>query len=84
MNKTFSLEQISRTGEVDANSILRQHKLGLMARFLEMKTVNPKMKQKEIAKDLGYSSSTLQRYRYDKKCKILIKQRIPKELQDIK
>ena len=32
---------------------------------MESKFVNPKMKQKQIAKELGYSSSTLQRYRYD-------------------
>ena len=56
MNNTFSLEQISKTGNVDANSILLQHKLDLMARFMEIESINPKLKQKE----LGCSSSTLQ------------------------
>ena len=65
MNNTFSLEQISRTGNLDANLILLQHKLDLMARFMEMKSVNPKIKRKEIARELGYSSSTLQRYGQD-------------------
>ena len=50
-NKTFSLEQKSRTGKLVANLILRQHKLDLRARFMEIKTYNPKMKQKEIAKE---------------------------------
>ena len=34
---------------------------------MEIKSINPKMKQKEIAKELGYSSSSLQRCRQDKK-----------------
>ena len=45
MSKTFSLEQISRTGNLDANLILCRHKLGLMARFMEIKSINPNMKQ---------------------------------------
>ena len=32
---------------------------------MEIKAINPKMKQKEIAKQLCCSSSTLQRHRYD-------------------
>ena len=36
-----------------------------MARFMEITSINPKMKQKEIAKKLGFSNSTLQRYRND-------------------
>ena len=36
-----------------------------MARFREIKSLNPKLKQSEIAKELGCSTSTLQRYRQD-------------------
>ena len=36
-----------------------------MADFMSMKYENPKVKQSEIANRLGYSSSTLQRYRND-------------------
>ena len=32
---------------------------------MEYKSVNPRMKQKELAKELTYSSSTIQRYRQD-------------------
>ena len=36
-----------------------------MAEFMKFKNENPKMKQTEIANQLGMSSSTLQRYRND-------------------
>ena len=36
-----------------------------MARFMEIISINPKLKQSEIADELGYSSSTLKRYRQD-------------------
>ena len=65
MNNTFSLEQISKTGNLDANLILRQYKLDLMSRFMEMKSNNPKFTQKQISKELGFSDSTLKRYRND-------------------
>ena len=42
MNNTFSLEQISRTGSLDAKITLRQHKLDLMARRMDNKSVNQK------------------------------------------
>ena len=58
MNHTISLEQISRTANLDANLIVRRHKLDLKAPFMEIKSINPKMKQKEIAREVGYSSST--------------------------
>ena len=64
MNNTFSLQQISRTSNLDANLISRQNKLSLMADFLRIKYENPNLKQSEIANQVGYSS-TLQRYRND-------------------
>ena len=65
MNNSFSLQQISRTGNHDSNLISRQYKLNLMADFMRVKYENPKMKQSEIANQLGYSTSNLQRYRND-------------------
>ena len=61
MNNTFSLAQISKTRSLDSNRILRQYKLALMARFVEVKSINTKLRQDQIAKDLGCSTSTLQR-----------------------
>ena len=67
MNHTFSLQQISRTVNLDSTLISRQYKLNLMADFMWNKYAIPKVEQSEVANQLGYSSSTLQRYR--KKCK---------------
>ena len=36
-----------------------------MAKFIQNKFENPKLKQFEMADQLGYPSSTLQRYRHD-------------------
>ena len=65
MNNSFSLQQIQKTSNLDANLISRQYKLNLMADFMKVKYENPKMRQSEIANQLGMSSSTLQRYRND-------------------
>ena len=65
MNNSFSLQQIQKTSNLDANLIYRQYKLNLMADFMRLKYENPKMKQSEIADQLGLSSSTLQSYRND-------------------
>ena len=81
MNNTISLDQISKTGNLDPNLILHQLKLDLMARFMKIKSGNPKMKQKELAKELGYSSSTLQRYRQDIKMQSPHKLNNPKRRQ---
>ena len=65
MNNTFSLQQIQKTSNLDANLLSRQYKLNLMADFMRLKYKNPKMKQSELANQLSMSSSTLQRYRND-------------------
>ena len=52
MNNTFSLEQISETVNLDSSLIFRQYKLNLMARFMEIKSLNPKIRQDQIAKEL--------------------------------
>ena len=41
---------------------MRQYKLDKIAKFMETKSKNPKLKQSEIAKLLELSSSTIQRY----------------------
>ena len=50
MNNTVPLEQISKTGHIDSNLIIHQNKLDLLARFLKIKSVNPKIGQDQIAK----------------------------------
>ena len=65
MNNSFTLQQISRTGNLDSNLKTCQYKLNFMADFMRLKYENPKMKQSELTNQLGYSSSTLQRYGND-------------------
>ena len=65
MNNSFFLQQIQKTSNLDANLISREYKLNLMADFMRVKYENPRMRQSEIANQLGMSSSTLQRYRND-------------------
>ena len=62
---TFSIKQISKTGLFESSWILRQYKLALMARFMEINSANPKLRQDQKAKEIGWSSSILQRYGYD-------------------
>ena len=65
MRNSFSLQQIQKTTNLDANLISRLYKLKFLADFMRVKYENPKLKQIEIANQLGLSSSTLQRYRND-------------------
>ena len=65
MNNSFSLQQIQKTSNLDANLISRQYKLNVMADFVRLKYEKPRMKQSQIANQIGLSTSTLQRYRND-------------------
>ena len=67
MNGTFPSNQISKTGKLGAQLKLRHYKLDLITRFIEFKSINPKIRQDQKAKELSYSSSILQRCRPDKK-----------------
>ena len=66
MNNTFSLEQIGKTGDLNADLMMRQYKMDKMAKITETKSVNPKLKQSEIPKELPKSISTLQRCRRER------------------
>ena len=63
MNNQFSLEQIAKTDDLNADLIMRQYKLDKMVKFMDIKSLNQKLKQSEIAKEVAISTSTLQRYR---------------------
>ena len=75
MNNTFPLEEISKTVNFDSNLVFRQYKLDLKASFMQIKSLNPSLKQDQIEKKLSCSSSTLQRYRND--MNVLSPYRIP-------
>ena len=65
MNNSFSLQETQTTSNLDANLKSRHYKLNLMADFMKLKYENPRMKQSQIANQIGLSTSTLQRYRND-------------------
>ena len=65
MNNTFPQGQISQTGNLDSNLKLRQYKLDPMAKFMGIRAMIPKLPQKRLATELGYSSTILKRYRND-------------------
>ena len=50
MNNTFSLKQISQTGNLESKLILRQCELNLLARFMEIKSINPQRRQDQTEK----------------------------------
>ena len=45
MNKTFSLSQLSETGNFDSYLILREYKNDLMVRFMGTESMNPNLRQ---------------------------------------
>ena len=63
MNNIPSLNEISKTPNMDPNLLTRHYKLKLMNDFMHTKYQNPKTKQSETANHLNMSSSTLQRYK---------------------
>ena len=44
MNNTYSLDQIQKTGDLNADLIMRQYKLNKMAKFMEIKSKKPQTK----------------------------------------
>ena len=57
---TFSLEQIFKTANLDANLIFRQYILDEIAKLMDIQSINQELKQSEIATELKVTSSTLQ------------------------
>ena len=48
-----------------SNSILRLYEQNMMLKIMEMQSNEPKLTQKYNSKQLGYSDSTIERYRDD-------------------
>ena len=63
MKNTVSLEQTEKFGNFNADLIKRQYKIYKKATFMDFRSINPKLKQSEMARELRISPSTLQRYR---------------------
>ena len=63
MNCTFSLEQKSKTENLESKLIFHRYNIHLMSRFKDIETNFPKRKQKQTEQQLGYSDSTIRRCR---------------------
>ena len=59
----FSLSVIQKTVNVNADLIITQCIFDMIAKFKEVKSINPKLKQSGKARELKISSATLLRYR---------------------
>ena len=59
MFSTLSIDSFSKSEKIDPNSILRVLTLKLMMNPSEIKTNNPNFPQKQIAKELACSDSTI-------------------------
>ena len=65
MNKRFSYDNITKSYSINPNDLIRVYKLDRCCNFMEEKFNNPRMTQKQICKKLGFSDSTIKRYRDD-------------------
>ena len=64
-NNKFTIDQLSKSETIDPNSINRLYKINKMLDFMEIRSNNPRMTQKQICNQLGFSDSTIKRYRDD-------------------
>ena len=65
MKNRFTIDQLSESESIDPNSINRLYEINKMLDFMEIRSINPRMTQKQICNQLGTSDSTIKRYRND-------------------
>ena len=65
MNKRFSYDNIIKSQSIEPSDIIRTFKLDRCCDFMEEKYNNPRLTQKQICKQLGFSDSSIKRYRDD-------------------
>ena len=65
MNKRFSYDNIIKSQSIEPNDLIRTYKLDRCCDFMEEKYNNPRLTQKQICRQLGFSDSTIKRYRDD-------------------
>ena len=64
MNK-INMDMGAKSEKLNSNSLLRLYKQNMMLIFMEIKSNEPKLAQKQICNQLGYSDSTIEQYRAD-------------------
>ena len=65
MNKRFSYDNMLKSRSIEPSDIMRTFKLDKCCDFMEAKYDNPKLTQKEICNQLGFSDRAIRRYRDD-------------------
>ena len=65
MNKTFSYNNMIKSRSIEPNDIIRTFKLDRCCDLMEEKYNNPRLTQKEICNQLGFTDRTIRRYRDD-------------------
>ena len=65
MINKFTIDQLSKSETIDPNSVNRLYKINKMLDFMEIRSNNPRLTQKQICNQLGFSDSTIKRYRDD-------------------
>ena len=61
----FTTELAAKSETLNSSSFLRLYEHNMMIKLNEWKSNGPKLKQKQISKQLGFSDSTIKRYRDD-------------------
>ena len=59
----FTIDMAAKSDALNSNSILRLYKQNMMLKFMEIKSNEPRLTQKQICNQLGNSDSTIKRYR---------------------
>ena len=65
MIKRFSYDNMIKSKSIEPNDLNRTYKLDRCCDFMELKYNIPRMTQKQICNQLGFSDSTIKRYRND-------------------
>ena len=65
MNKRFSYDNMIKSRSIEPGDVIRTFKLDRCCDFMEIKYDNPKLTQKEICNQLGFSDRVIRRYRDD-------------------
>ena len=61
----FTIDMAAKSENLDSSSIIRLYKQIMMLKIIKIKSNKPRLTQKQISNQLGYSDSTIKRYRDD-------------------
>ena len=65
LNKRFSYDNMLKSRSIEPSDLIRTFKLDRCCDFMEEKYNNPKLGQKQICNQLGFTDRTIRRYRDD-------------------